>query len=140
MCECVFCEILKGSLPANVIYDDKYLQIILDIEPINEGHLLVLPKIHTDSIDKLPDEMLFAITKATKKCVQALKKCYLADGYSIMQNGGKFCDFGHCHMHVFPRYKGDGFGWTYGNSHQVNVQIAEKIKEAMKAVESEMSE
>lgn len=55
---------------------------------------------------------------------------YYPDGYSIMQNGGEFNDAGHCHMHIFPRYAGDGFGWTYGNEKRtVNSEIAKRIRE-----------
>lgn len=60
----------------------------------------------------------------------ALKESYGNEGYSIMQNGGKFCDFGHAHFHVFPRYDNDGFGWTYGNEEKdVNEEIAERIRQ-----------
>lgn len=55
---------------------------------------------------------------------------YHPDGYSIMQNGGEFNDAGHYHMHIFPRYAGDGFGWTYGNEKRtVNSEIAKQIRE-----------
>lgn len=52
---------------------------------------------------------------------------------SIMQNGGEFNDVGHYHMHIFPRYTGDRFGWTYGNEEKkVNSEIAEQIREQIK--------
>ncbi len=50
-------------------------------------------------------------------------------GYSIMQNGGEFNDVGHYHLHIFPRYVGDGFGWTYGSEEKaVNPEIAKQIR------------
>ena len=62
-----------------------------------------------------------------------LKEIYKPDGYSIMQNGGKFNDVGHYHLHIFPRYKGDGFGWTYGEDMKaVNAEIACRIKDGLK--------
>lgn len=65
----------------------------------------------------------------SKKIVAAIKEIYQPDGYSIMQNGGEFNDVGHYHLHIFPRYKGDGFGWTYGSEvKNVNAEIAKRIK------------
>lgn len=85
----------------------------LDIEPIHEGHVLIVPEQHVNSIDKLSDDTLANIMNVAKKIVVVLKEVYKNKGYSIMQNGGKYCDFGHAHFHVFPRYDNDGFGWTY---------------------------
>lgn len=66
----------------------------------------------------------------SKKTVLALKEIYKPNGYSIMQNGGEFNDVGHYHLHIFPRYEGDGFGWTYDNdSKDVNAEIAKRIRD-----------
>ena len=101
----------------------------LDIEPINEGHVLIVPKQHVNTIEELSDEILMDIMGVAKKVVTALKVVYGNEGYSVMQNGGKFCDFGHAHFHVFPRYDKDGFGWTYRSEEKdVNEEIAERIR------------
>lgn len=131
---CEFCKIINKQLPCHIIYEDSRLVSFLDIEPIHEGHVLIVPKQHVDSIDKLSDEILIDIMNLSKKIVVALKEIYGNDGYSIMQNGGKFCDFGHIHFHVFPRYDNDGFGWTYPKgkseySEKVAERIVKKIKE-----------
>ena len=126
---CVFCEIIKRKSPAHIIYENSRLISFLDIEPINEGHVLIVPKQHVDTIEELSDETLTDIMGVAKKIVTALKDIYGNEGYSIMQNGGKFCDFGHAHFHVFPRYDNDGFGWTYGSGEKaVNEEIAERIR------------
>ena len=104
----------------------------MDMDPINEGHVLIVPKQHVDSIVELSDDMLTAIMSVAKKIVIALTEIYGNEGYSIMQNGGKFCDFGHAHFHVFPRYENDGFGWTYGSEERkVNSEIAERIRKQL---------
>ncbi len=125
---CVFCDIANRKAPAHIIYENNHLISFLDIEPVNEGHVLIVPKQHVDSIDELSDETLTDIMCVAKKMVIALKEIYGNEGYSIMQNGGKFCDFGHAHFHVFPRYEQDGFGWTYGTEGKaVNADIAQRI-------------
>lgn len=59
------------------------------------------------------------------KVTSVIKKVFKADGYSIMQNGGYFNDIGHYHMHVFPRYRGDGFGWTYGDENEEEQSLSQ---------------
>lgn len=106
----------------------------LDIEPINEGHVLIVPKQHVDTIEELSDETLTAIMSVAKKIVTTIRGIYGNEGYSIMQNGGKFCDFGHAHFHVFPRYDNDGFGWTYGSEEKdINAEIAERIRKQLES-------
>ena len=126
---CVFCKIINKQSSAHIVYEDEQVISFLDIDPIHEGHVLIVPKQHVDSIDRLSGETLSDIMGVAKKMVVALKDIYGNEGYSIMQNGGKYCDFGHAHFHVFPRYDNDGFGWTYGSGEKdVNEEIAERIR------------
>ena len=130
MCECVFCH--KEQIVTDFVYEDELVMAFMDMDPINEGHVLIVPKQHVDSIVELSDDMLTAIMSVAKKIVIALTEIYGNEGYSIMQNGGKFCDFGHAHFHVFPRYENDGFGWTYGSEERkVNSEIAERIRKQL---------
>ncbi len=125
---CVFCEIINRQSPAHIVYENRHLISFLDIEPIHEGHVLIVPKQHVDSIDQLPDQTLADIMSAAKKMVAVLKDIYGNEGYGIMQNGGKNCDFGHAHFHVFPRYDNDGFGWTYPEGKpEYSARVAERI-------------
>lgn len=125
---CVFCEIINKQSPAHIIYENSKIISFLDIEPIHEGHVLIVPKQHVDSIDKLQDDTITDIMILVKKIVVALQEIYGNEGYSLMQNGGKFCDFGHTHFHVFPRYDNDGFGWTYPEEEsEYSEKVAERI-------------
>lgn len=112
--DCIFCSIANGKVPAEIIYEDETIISFLDIEPINEGHILIIPKKHYLDLDEIDEDTAVHIMKFSIKVTKVLKRMYKPHGYSIMQNGGCFNDVGHYHMHVFPRYKGDGFGWTYG--------------------------
>lgn len=134
MCECVFCH--KEKILTDFVYEDEVVIAFMDMEPINEGHVLLVPKQHYLDADEIPDELLAHLMIVSKKIVKALKEIYHPDGYSVMQNGGEFNDVGHYHMHIFPRYAGDGFGWTYGSDEKaVNTEIAEKIrKQILEAV------
>ena len=127
---CVFCKIASKQLSAHTVYENENVIAFLDHDPIHEGHTLICPKVHVDSIDKLPEEVVLDIMKTASKLVRAFREIYRNDSYSIMQNGGKFCDYGHVHFHVFPRYDNDGFGWVYpeGKS-EYSESIAEELKE-----------
>ena len=109
---CVFCKIINKEAPSNIIYEDELICCFLDIDPINEGHVLIVPKNHYHNIDEIDDKILLKIIQLSKKITKTLNKVYNCDGYTMMQNGGIFTDFGHFHMHIFPRYKNDQFGWT----------------------------
>lgn len=128
MQECVFCH--KDRIVTDFVYEDEIVMAFMDMEPINEGHILLVPKEHYLDVDEIPDEVLAHLMMVSKKIVSALKETYKLDGYSIMQNGGVFNDVGHYHLHIFPRYVGDGFGWTYGNEiKNVNAEIAKRIRD-----------
>lgn len=130
--DCIFCKIVKGELPANLVYEDDLIMCFLTIEPINEGHVLIIPKNHYLDTDEIPTEIVSSMMVLSKKIVKVIKEKYSPDGYSIMQNGGEFNDIGHYHMHVFPRYKGDGFGWTFSDKkHDFSQGIAKELKEML---------
>lgn len=130
--ECIFCKIVKGELPSNLVYEDDLIMCFLTIEPINEGHVLIIPKNHYLDTDEIPTEIVSSMMVLSKKIVKVIKEKYSPDGYSIMQNGGEFNDIGHYHMHVFPRYKGDGFGWTFSDKkNDFSQGIAKELKEML---------
>lgn len=124
MKNCVFCN--KENLTTDIVYEDDMVMAFMDMDPINEGHILLIPRKHYLDVDEIPDELLSHMMIIAKKIVSALKEIYNPDGYSIMQNGGMFNDVGHYHLHIFPRYSGDGFGWISGEGREY--KITDKIK------------
>ncbi len=130
MCECIFCN--RDRILTDFVYEDDSVMAFMDMDPINEGHILLVPKQHYLDVDEIPDDLLAHIMIVSKSIVKALKQIYHPNGYSIMQNGGRFNDVGHYHLHIFPRYENDGFGWTYGSEVKVvNAEIAEKIRQTL---------
>lgn len=123
--DCIFCKIMKKEKNAEIIYEDEKIISFLDIDPINNGHLLVIPKKHCLDLDDLDEEIAIHIMKFSIRATRILKKIFNPDGYSIMQNGGYFNDIGHYHMHIFPRYKNDGFGWTYNELNETKYSLEE---------------
>jgi len=131
--ECIFCKIANNEITPNIVYEGRKVMAFLDSDPINEGHILIIPKRHYLDVDEIPIELLSDMMELSQKIVEVIKKLYAPDGYSIMQNGGEFNDIGHYHLHIFPRYKNDGFGWTYSKEKfAVTKEIADKIKDILR--------
>ena len=111
--KCLGCRIVNELEPeVNIVYENQYLVCVLDIAPFNDGHMLIMPKKHYLDVEEIDETTLFEIMKATTKMSKLLKKVFKPDGLTICQNGGVFNDLTHYHMHLMPRYIGDGFSWS----------------------------
>jgi histidine triad (HIT) family protein len=110
--DCLGCRLANKLEPTHIVFEDDLITCFLDIAPLNEGHVLILPKKHYLDVEELDVETATAIMVTAAKISKALKVVFKPDGISVIQNGGKFNDLGHYHMHVFPRYEGDGFAWV----------------------------
>lgn len=130
---CLFCDIASHTFKdAHIVDETEKTITFLDINPANEGHVLIIPKMHVDSILDLPDDYVLEITSVARKIVRAYKEVYRAPGYGVMQNGGANCEFGHFHFHVFPRLPGDGYDWVYPEGEkEVSAEVADKLSKAM---------
>ncbi|MEE6452726.1 HIT family protein [Gottfriedia acidiceleris] len=105
--ECLGCRLSNQLETVNIVYENEYVCCILDIEPFNEGHTLILPKKHYLYTEELDVEIANAIMIASMTISKAIKKLFHPDGITICQNGGKFNDLTHYHMHVIPRFEGE---------------------------------
>lgn len=107
---CVFCKIVSGELPAERVHDDERVVAILDISPANKGHVLVIPKKHYETFDKVPEEELYATIAVVKKFVQGVITALHAEGVNVHVNSGPAAGplVKHIHVHIIPRFKDDG--------------------------------
>ena len=110
--ECLGCQLANKRIESNTVYENDYVTCILDIAPFNEGHILIIPKQHYHDVDDLDEITANEIMKTSVLLTRLLNAQFLPDGITIIQNNGKFNDLSHYHMHVFPRYKSDGFAWV----------------------------
>lgn len=110
MNECIFCKIIRRESPAEILYETENTLSFLDINPINLGHVLVVPKLHIEIFHSIPYDLLFELAKATSILSQAIIESLKPDGYNIFSNNGKYAGqtISHFHFHITPRYRGDG--------------------------------
>ncbi len=118
--DCVFCKIIKGEIPCAKVYEDDKIFAFLDIEPVNEGHTLVVPKRHHESLFELPEEFLSSGLGAIKKIAVAVQKAMDADGINIGMNNGRAAGQAvfHAHFHIIPRFENDGLEHWKRKSYQ----------------------
>jgi diadenosine tetraphosphate (Ap4A) HIT family hydrolase len=134
---CLGCRIANGAEPGvQVVYEDELVACVLDIAPFNEGHLLILPKAHALDVEELEPAAARAVMDASRKLSVVLKRVFRPDGITICQNGGTFNDLGHYHMHLIPRYEGDGFSWSEpARPHDAGRRLAETREKIVRAMD-----
>ena len=129
---CVFCKILDGVIPSVKLYEDEEFVIILDIGPAAFGHALIIPKDHYANLYEMPEELLGKVMSLAKVWGEKLVKALKADGLNLVQNNGLAAGqtVFHYHLHLIPRYEGDGVGelWTPGSlSEEQKKELVEKL-------------
>jgi histidine triad (HIT) family protein len=120
MADCIFCDILSGQGPASFVYRDELVNVFMDIQPVNPGHLLVVPNTHYASLAELDPAVGCRLFQTGQRLAKALYasglhceavNLLLADGPAAGQ------DVFHVHLHVLPRFKKDGFGFKFSQAY-----------------------
>ncbi len=132
--DCIFCKIANGEIPSKTLYEDDDFRVILDLGPATRGHALILPKEHAANLYEMEDEKISkAVVLAKKMAAQMTEKLH-CDGLNLVQNNGEAAGqtVMHFHLHLIPRYEGDGVEnfWKPGEVSQeeleeIRKQIAE---------------
>ena len=108
MNDCVFCKIIKGELPSKTLYEDETTKVIMSIDPITNGHLLVIPKQHQVNILDIDDSFISNSFKLIKETLYPMLKEKLnCEGLTLLENNFLGQEIKHFHIHLIPRYKDD---------------------------------
>ena len=113
--DCIFCKIANGEIPSATVYDDSICRVILDVNPANKGHALIIPKEHFDNIYSMDAETAAKIFTIATEVAKAQKAELNPDGLNILQNNGEAAGqtVFHFHMHLVPRYIKDNVTMTW---------------------------
>jgi diadenosine tetraphosphate (Ap4A) HIT family hydrolase len=115
--ECVFCAIVAGTAPASLVWQDECAVAFMDIRPVNPGHVLVVPRVHAASLSELDPAVGAHLFQVAMRLAPAVRRSgvacegialFLADGQAAGQQ------VMHVHLHILPRFHGDGFGFRIG--------------------------
>jgi histidine triad (HIT) family protein len=109
MVECIFCAIVAQRIPSTVVAENAQAVAIMDIHPANDGHVLVLPKVHSTDLFDLPPDVGADVMRLCLHVAQALKASLRPDGLNLLHASGEAAgqEVFHTHFHLLPRWQGD---------------------------------
>jgi histidine triad (HIT) family protein len=107
--DCIFCRIAAGQIPSVRIFENDRILAFLDIRPISDGHTLVIPKQHVDSLGQCDGAILAEIMRVIGPLSKAVVGATGAEGYNLLCNNGRAAGqlVDHVHFHIIPRRSGD---------------------------------
>ncbi|MGB0099879.1 MAG: HIT family protein [Nocardioides sp.] len=106
--DCVFCSIVAGDLPADLVLDEPEMVAFLDRRPVFKGHVLLVPRGHVETLPDLPAALRDTFLEASQRLATAVVDGLGAQGSFVAMNNVVSQSVPHLHLHVVPRTKGDG--------------------------------
>jgi len=136
MSDCVFCRIVARQIPANVVHEDEEVLAFMDLGQVNPGHVLIALKAHVENLFGLEAKQAAAVAAAASRIARAIRAAFSPHGLSVYQANGKAAGqtVFHYHMHLVPRYEGDGMAlsWPVKNPPREKLEeYAAKIRSAL---------
>jgi histidine triad (HIT) family protein len=113
---CTFCRILRAEAPASIVFEDELCMAFMDLQPVNPGHVLIVPKEHVAYFKDMDEDLGAHLFRIGLRIDRALRETDLrCEGVNFFAADGKaaFQEIFHAHLHVFPRYRGDGFRLSF---------------------------
>jgi len=137
---CIFCKIINGEIPSSIVFQDDLCIVVMDIQPINQGHVLVIPKEHKEFIYELEDNIAANMLIVANKINRALRKSEIkCEGVNYFLADGEvaFQEVKHAHLHCFPRYKNDDFKLQF-SANYINKPGRNELDKIAEQIQKEM--
>jgi histidine triad (HIT) family protein len=114
--DCLFCRIVDGELPSRTVHETESAVAFLDVNPLSAGHTLVVPRAHHERVAELPAGVAGGLFRAVATVTPAVEAAVDAPASTVAINNGEAAgqEVPHVHVHVVPRYHGDGAGSIHG--------------------------
>jgi len=132
--DCIFCKIIAGEIPSHKIYEDEHSFAFLDINPLADGHVMVIPKAHHEQIEDLDPALAGKLFETTQRISAHVRDKFNAPATTIGINNGKAAGqvVPHLHIHIVPRFDGDGGAHIHsimkGGGEKSLEEVAELLK------------
>ncbi|MFG1499552.1 HIT family protein [Halobacteriovorax sp. XZX-3] len=111
MSNCIFCEILKSEADASFVYKNDKVTAFMDLNPINKGHVLVIPNEHHERFSTVNSDMVGEMFNVAQNILKAIEKSDIScEGANLFLSDGEIAgqEVPHSHLHIAPRFTGDG--------------------------------
>lgn len=131
--KCLFCEIASGNIETVRVYEDAAILVMMDINPANIGHVIIIPKQHYQFIFQIPDEVLWDMVRTIKMIIPSLINIVKAKGFNILISQGVAAQqrVEHFSLNIIPRFDDDKVAFAWERKQLVNEQkeVAKKLAE-----------
>jgi len=128
--DCIFCKIVRKEIPATIVHEDEISLSFLDINPVAEGHLLVIPKDHHENILSTPDELVKELFLKAKNLMPAVKEGSESEYVAISVVG---TDVPHFHIHLIPRSYNDGLKGFWPSKKYESLDRMNELRDKIKS-------
>ena len=137
MADCIFCKIVAGEVKAHVVYENESVLAFLDIRPASRGHVMVIPKVHAESLERLDDRHLAPLFSGVKTVMGLLDRALKPAGMNVGWNHGWAAGqrVSHLHVHIIPRHSGDGGGGIQSLIHSFVAEDLASVAAQIKAAQ-----
>jgi histidine triad (HIT) family protein len=107
--DCIFCKVIAGEIPGEVVDSDDRTVTVMDINPATRGHVVVIPREHSEDLLAVSEEDLAATMNAVRRITSRMQETIEPDGFNVLNNMGRAAwqSIFHFHVHVIPRYRDD---------------------------------
>jgi histidine triad (HIT) family protein len=124
---CLFCKIVLGEIPSAKILETDHALAFLDINPVNRGHVLLVPKAHHSTLSELSDDLAAETAKLVPRLVRAIRAATGADGLNLIVNNGEVAGqtIHHGHWHLIPRFVDDPVNWPWPHFHYSGDELSQ---------------
>jgi histidine triad (HIT) family protein len=107
--DCIFCKVIAGEIPGEVVDSDDRTVTVMDINPATRGHVVVIPREHSENLLTVSEDDLAATMGAVRRITERIQETLEPDGFNVLNNMGRAAwqSIFHFHVHVIPRYRED---------------------------------
>ncbi len=124
---CIFCKIIHGEIPSARVLETEHAVAFLDVNPVNQGHLLIVPRAHHGKVCEFPEELSAHLGSLLPRLSRAVHAATGSDGSNVVINSGRIAGqtVDHCHWHVIPRFRGDPVDWPWPQGEYLGDEMAQ---------------
>lgn len=123
---CIFCKIVQGQIPSTRVLETEHAVALLDIHPVNPGHVLIVTRAHHAHLADLPESIAAHAASLLPRLCRVIRAATGADGLNVIVNNGRAAGqtIDHVHWHIIPRFDDDSVNWPWPQGQYVGDELA----------------